>query len=85
MQRKLRPLAVAAELATGYRPPISTAMRWASKGVHGIRLRTWMVGGRRMTTVDAVRQFNAAVTAARRRDASAPRGNAATENRAGSD
>lgn len=39
----------------------STAWRWRVHGLHGIHLQTTMVGGRRMTTADAVRRFLAAV------------------------
>jgi hypothetical protein len=42
----------------------ATAWRWYTRGVHGVKLRTWMVGGRRMTTLDALDEFFASTTAA---------------------
>ncbi|HBE67300.1 MAG TPA: hypothetical protein DDW52_04045 [Planctomycetaceae bacterium] len=45
------------EAVTGRRPHPSTCWRWATKGCKGTRLQTFMVGGRRLTTVEAVREF----------------------------
>ena len=39
------------------RPPIGLIHRWSSRGVRGIRLRTWLVGGKRVTTPAAVEAF----------------------------
>jgi hypothetical protein len=36
---------------------IATIYRWANKGVRGIRLETVMVGGRRLTTQEAMTRF----------------------------
>jgi hypothetical protein len=47
----------AVEAVTGTRPHPSTCWRWYIKGSQGVLLKTWMVGGRRRTTVDAVRDF----------------------------
>ena len=46
------------------RPHTSSLYRWHRKGVRGIKLETWLVGGRRYTTLDALEQFIAATTAA---------------------
>lgn len=54
---KLLPLNDAVEAAIGHRPHISTVIRWATKGVRGKVLASTLVGGRRMTTVNAVRDF----------------------------
>ena len=34
-----------------------TLLRWAQKGVGGVRLRSWVVGGRRLTNREAVLEF----------------------------
>jgi hypothetical protein len=46
------------------RPHISTIHRWRTKGLKGVRLRTFRVGGRRVTTVSDLEEFIAKVTAA---------------------
>ncbi|WP_461506906.1 DUF1580 domain-containing protein [Rhodopirellula baltica] len=54
----LLPLLVAIERATGHRPHPSTPMRWCLKpNKHGNVLESWMIGGRRMTSVEAVRRY----------------------------
>ena len=45
------------EQLTGKRPHPSTVWRWALKGSNGVTLKTWMIGGRRMTTAEAVNEF----------------------------
>ena len=49
-------LSQAADFLPG-RPHAATVWRWATSGVHGIRLQTWNVGGRRFTTVAALEAF----------------------------
>jgi len=61
---KLFPLAKAVERATGQRPHPSTLYRWRNSGIAGVRLETHRVGGRRMCTLESVRRFLDAVTAA---------------------
>lgn len=61
----LKPLAEAYEAATGVRPNLATIYRHRQKGLHGIKLQTWLVGGKRYTTVDAVLEFVQRTTAAR--------------------
>ncbi|EGF26817.1 DUF1580 domain-containing protein [Rhodopirellula baltica] len=59
----LLPLLDAIEQTTGYRPHPSTAMRWCLKAnKHGNVLESWMIGGRRMTSVEAVQRYNEANT-----------------------
>lgn len=53
----LFPLAKAVERATGHRPHLSTILRWCGRGVRGTVLESWMVGGRRLTSVEAVNRF----------------------------
>ncbi len=55
--RKPRPLAQAIQLATEKCPHPSTPDDWVTRGICGVQLETWMIGGRRMTTVLAVRRF----------------------------
>lgn len=54
---KLLSIQDAFELATGTRPHPATVCRYALRGVGGVKLQTWMVGGKRMTTVFAVEKF----------------------------
>ncbi len=64
------------------RPSPSTAWRWHRKGIHGVRLETTVVGGRRYTSREALDRFLSAVTSAadslpirrRERDAVVQRG-----------
>lgn len=59
---KLLPLVDAVTSATGRRPHLSTCLRWASKGSQGIKLETVVLGGRRLTSPDAVQRYIHAVT-----------------------
>lgn len=45
------------EQVTGSRPHPTTCWRYATKGVGGVQLKTIVVGGRRLTTEDWVRDF----------------------------
>jgi len=58
----LRPLVQAIEAATGYRPHLSTAIRWVTVGVRGVRLESVCVGRKRLTSVEAIHRFNRAAT-----------------------
>ncbi|TWT49357.1 hypothetical protein Pla22_45530 [Rubripirellula amarantea] len=61
----LFPLTVAIKKATGRSPHLSTAIRWTQRpNRHGIRLKSWVVGGRRLTSVEAVRRHIDATTRA---------------------
>ena len=57
-------LAEAARTLPGGPVHVSTIHRWRMKGVRGIRLETFLRGGVRRTTNEAVRRFFAATTAA---------------------
>ncbi len=46
----------AAELLPGH-PKRSTMHRWTHQGVRGVRLATFLVGGRRYTTPEAIEAF----------------------------
>lgn len=50
-------LANAVEEATSQRINPSTLWRWWSKGFDGVKLKTWIIGGRRVTTIEAVQTF----------------------------
>jgi Protein of unknown function (DUF1580) len=54
---KLLPISKAFETVTGSRPHPSTICRYALRGCKGVQLETWMVGGQRRTTVEAVEKF----------------------------
>ncbi len=60
---KFKRLVTAIEDRTGRRPALSTALRWCQKGCRGIRLESWMVGGVRCTTDEAVDRFVQQLTA----------------------
>lgn len=53
---RMRPLAKAAREVPG-QPHIATIVRWATRGVKGVKLETIMVGGRRFTSVEAIARF----------------------------
>jgi hypothetical protein len=46
------------------RPNITTVWRWRNRGVRGVKLETMLSGGRRFTSVEALRRFQDRVTAA---------------------
>ena len=46
------------------RPHISTLARWRSRGIHGVKLTTVKIGGRRMVAADDLQRFIEAVTCA---------------------
>lgn len=48
---------VAAAAAEGISISPKTALRWAIGGLRGVRLETVKIGGRRMTSVPALRRF----------------------------
>src|SRR5262245_39482752 len=54
--------------------PVSpaTLWRWAHRGVRGVRLETWRLGGRTATSLEALRRFVAA-----RSDPACPAGSSA--------
>ncbi len=45
------------------RPHVATIWRWATRGVRGIKLQTWMSGGTRVTTPQALEEFLLALNA----------------------
>src|SRR5262245_65019394 len=49
--------------------PVSpaTLWRWAHRGVRGVRLETWRLGGRTVTSVEALRRFLVALSNPARR------------------
>jgi hypothetical protein len=38
-------------------PSTTTIRRWATRGIHGVRLQSWRIGGRRFSTELAVMEF----------------------------
>ena len=64
LPNRFLPLVEAIAAETGHRPHLSTALRWCQRGVGGTKLQSWKIGGRRMTTVEAVREFVEATTSA---------------------
>lgn len=61
----LLPLVEAVHKATGRRPHLSTVIRWCTKGSHGVRMESRMLGGRRLTSPEAVLRYTEALTKAR--------------------
>jgi hypothetical protein len=53
---RLIPLARASQ-AIPSRPHASTAVRWARRGVRGVKLETILIGGRRFTSHEAIGRF----------------------------
>lgn len=45
-------------------PHVATLHRWRLRGVNGVRLETLKVGGRRVTSLEALQRFIAGTTAA---------------------
>jgi formamidopyrimidine-DNA glycosylase len=39
------------------RPHVSTVIRWAERGCRGQRLKTWLIGGSRVTSEEALAEF----------------------------
>ena len=62
-------LAKAAKTLPGGAVHVSTIHRWRMKGVRGVRLETFLRGGIRYTTDEAIGRFFAATTAAADGDA----------------
>lgn len=62
---KLLPLVDAVEAATGRRPHPRTVLRWALKGINGVRLETVIFGGRRLCSAESVKCFVVATTEAK--------------------
>lgn len=81
------PLVTAIDIATRRRVHLSTALRWCQRrNKYGVRLQSWMIGGRRVTSVEAVHRYNEANTiAAQRRDSGIPSSTSAQRSKAHSD
>ncbi len=41
----------------GKRPDIATLWRWWARGIRSVKLETWLIGGRRVTTEVAINEF----------------------------
>lgn len=55
---KLFPLVEAVKQATGRRNHLSTVLRWSQRpNRHGVRLESCVCGGRRLTSIEAVRRY----------------------------
>jgi len=63
-EEKPKTLATAARTVPGGSVHVSTIHRWRMKGVRGVRLETFLRGGIRSTTDEAIERFFAATTAA---------------------
>ena len=66
-QESLFPLPDAVEKATGIRPHLSTCLRWAKTDRFGVRLSSRMLGGRRLTSPEAVLRYMDELTKAKDR------------------
>lgn len=55
------PLASASEFIPG-NPHATTIQRWATTGIRGVRLETWRVGAKWLTTISAIEKFIAATS-----------------------
>ena len=54
------------------RVSVSTLWRWAFRGLRGVRLETTLIGGVRVTSAEALRQFFAALNCPSRSDEPSP-------------
>ena len=53
------PLVAAVQAATGRRPALSTVLRWCQRpNRRGVQLESWLIGGRRVTSVESVHRYN---------------------------
>jgi hypothetical protein len=78
---KLYPMVEAVQKATGRRPHLSTVLRWSQRhNRHGLRLDSLMVGGRRLTSVEAVQRYIKANTQAADRSPFAAQPGACRQN-----
>ncbi|MDG2388392.1 MAG: DUF1580 domain-containing protein [Planctomycetaceae bacterium] len=56
--QELIPLVEAVQKVTGRRLHLSTVLRWCQRpNRHGLRLESWIVGGRRLTSIQAVQRY----------------------------
>ncbi len=62
--RNATKLSKASQLFYDPHPHVATVWRWATKGTRGVKLQTWMLGGHRVTTPQAVEAFLQALNAA---------------------
>ena len=65
---KFLSVVVAIEKVTGVRVSPATAWRWHSIGSRGVKLKTWTLGSRRFTTLDAVTDFIASRSASEKHE-----------------
>lgn len=55
---EMLPLKEAVEKVTGRKVSLSTILRWCTRpNKYGVRLKSWMVGGRRLTTTEEVQLY----------------------------
>lgn len=64
-QPKYLTVADAVQQVTGQRPSPPTLWRWATKGTKGVLLKTWLINGKRCSTIEAVETFIEESTLAR--------------------
>ena len=78
------PLVVAVHRAHGRRPHLSTVLRWCQRrNKYGNKLESWLQGGRRVTSVEAVRRYDEAnTTASESRDDGTPKSTPAQQTKA---
>ena len=62
--RPIREVPARWEKLTGHRPNAATVWRWHQKGRSGVRLETFVAGGRRYSTDEAILRFIRATTEA---------------------
>ncbi len=77
------PLVEAVHEVHGRRPHLSTVLRWCqSRNRYGIKLESWLQGGRRVTSVEAVRRYDERNTLASDADHGIPTATTAQRSRA---
>ena len=64
LSERVVPISEAPQHVPG-RPHTATIWRWYQRGISGIKLETFLAGGKRFTTIEAIERFILASTEAR--------------------
>jgi len=64
LSERVIPISEAPQHVPG-RPHTATIWRWYQRGISGVKLETFLAGGKRFTTIEAIQRFILASTVAR--------------------
>jgi hypothetical protein len=79
-REKLRLLAKSSPDVPG-NPHPSTLVRWALRGIRGLKLETVVIGGRRYTSIEAIHRFISTLSAQKTREVKILSSDAAIDQR----